>query len=311
MEIIHYQSEITAPENKAVLRTAAYCRVSTLSEDQQSSFDTQCAYYRQLIGKAADKELVDIYADQMSGLHMDKRVEFQRMMQDCEDGKIDLIITRSVSRFSRNMGECLEAVNHLKKMNIPVIFEKEKIYSLDRNAELFLSILASMAQEEVGHLSRNMKWAHEHAAQLGKPIRKTAYGYRQDKQRVWSIYEPEASRVRLAFQMASEIKSYKEITDALNAMETNEVTGKKWSALLISKMLKNEVYKGDLLTNKTYKISYLSKQRINHGEQPQYYIEEHHEPVVPKKLFDRVQEIQAAGLLDSKRKVFRKGEDNL
>ncbi len=218
METFHYQPEIAAPENKAVLRTAAYCRVSTLSEDQQSSFDTQCAYYRQLIGKDPDKELVGIYADQMSGLHMDKRVEFQRMMRDCEDGKIDLIITRSVSRFSRNMGECLKSVNRLKELNIPVIFEKEHINSLDKNTEMFLSVLASMAQEEAGQISRNIRWAHEHAILLGRPIRPAAYGYRQDKNRIWSIYEPEASRVRLAFQMAAAIKPYLDIVDSLNAM---------------------------------------------------------------------------------------------
>ena len=300
MDTFHYQPDIPAPESKAVLRTAAYCRVSTLSEDQQSSFDTQCAYYKQMIESDPKKEFVGVYADQMSGLHADKRTEFMRLIQDCEDGNIDLVITRSVSRFSRNMGDCLHFVNKLRMLNIPVIFEKEHISSLDKNAELFLSILASMAQEEVGHLSRNIRWAHVHAAELGKPIRKAAYGYRQNKKREWIIYEPEAKRVRLAFRLAAELKSYTDIVDSLNALESLEKTGVRWSQARIYRMFRNEAYRGDVLTHKTYKPDYiLAKQKKNNGEREQYYIEDHHQPIIPVEVFDQVQAIIDANLLNT------------
>ena len=141
METFHYEPEIKTELEKDVLRTAAYCRVSTLSEDQLSSYETQQKYYQQLIEQDPKKILVGIYADRMSGLHIEKRTEFQRMLTDAREGKIDVIITRSVSRFSRNMGECVSTVNQLKAMGIPVIFEKEHINSLDPNAELLAHLM--------------------------------------------------------------------------------------------------------------------------------------------------------------------------
>lgn len=307
----HHESPLI--KEKDVYRTAVYCRVSTLHEDQADSLETQQAYYRRLITKSADRVLVGIYSDSMSGLKSENRVNFQRMMDDCRNGKVDLIITRSVSRFSRNMSECLRYITELRTMGIPVIFEKEHVNSMDANSELFLSILATMAQEESNHISMNIRWANNQRNQLGIPGRMCSYGYRKEKKqknpdrnrmydRKWQIYEPEARRVRLAFEMASKLARYDEILSALNTMERAEKTGVEWLHARLYHMLTNEAYRGDILTNKNYKVDYTSKYLTrNRGEREQFYIEEHHEPIVSPEIFDRVNRFISLGLLRSNR----------
>ncbi len=308
IEKIHHEAKTAV--RTGILRTAAYCRVSTDFTAQEDSFETQQSYYRQLIEKDSSKVLAGIYADQMSGLHSENRTGFQQMMQDCRDGKIDLVITRSVSRFSRNMGECLKAINELKSLGIPVIFEKEHITSTDPNSNLFLSVLATMAQEESNHMSLRLRQAYQHRAEMGIPNRRCPYGYRKEPvkrserreflNRKWLIYEPEARRVRIAFQMANEVYSYEDILNALNTLEKAENTDVFWIQPRLIYTLKNEVYKGDLLTHKVYRKDYLTKKRtINRGEHEQFYIEGHHEPIVPPEVFDRVNRLISCGLLAS------------
>jgi hypothetical protein len=207
------------------------------------------------------------------------------------------------------MGECVNTVNLLKQRGIPVIFEKESICSTDPNSELFLSILASMAQEESNHMSMNIRWAYRHSAEMGIPSRKCDYGYRKEKKtqqknstmhRKWVIYEPEAKRVRLAFEMANVPYGYGDILNALNLLEQYGQTGVVWTKSRLRRLLLNEVYKGDLLIYKCYTQDYLTQKLVcNNGEHEQFYIEGHHEPIVDPEIFDRVGRLISCGLLHS------------
>lgn len=288
-------NEPKTKKKKGLCRTAAYCRVSTLLEEQNDSFEVQCEYYKKLIEDDPNRELVGIYGDQTSGLITNKRAEFLRMIDDCNNGKIDFIITRSVSRFSRNMGDCLNTINFLKQKGIGILFEKENICSTDPNSELFLSILALMAQEESNHISLNMKWAALHRDELGIPNRRCPYGYRKKKDehghitREWEICETKAKKVKIMFDMAYHLSTFLEIVKALNDLELKEKSGYVWRYPTIYKMLQNEAYKGDLLTHKTYIKDFLTKKQIpNNGEYEQVYLEDHHEAIVSRKIFDRV-----------------------
>ena len=293
-----------------ILRVAAYARVSTFNEEQEESFETQCAYYEKLISANPKMTLVGVYGDNgVSGLSAKSRTEFSRMMRDCQAGKIDFIITRSVSRFSRNMAECVEAVNRLKALGIPVRFEKEGLTTTDPGSEMFFHVLALLAQEESGNLSRRMIWAIEKRAEIGDPERRCPYGYMKepleeepenDAGRNWVINEEEARRVRKAFEMAAAVCPYDVILEQLNLIEREAGTGVVWNQIRLRNMLKSEVYRGDVLTHKTYGLDYVSKKRaVNRGERPQYYIKEHHEPMVPIEMFERVQSLMNAGLLNS------------
>ena len=293
--------------DNAVRRVAAYCRVSTLAEEQDLSYETQRAYYKRLIEADPMMKLVEVYGDQGgSGLTLKKRPEFQRMMSDCLDGKIDLILTKSVSRFARNLGDCVNCVRLLREKGIPVKFEKEGIISTDPSCEMLLSVLASMAQQEVHSLSESIRWSLEHRNASGIPSRVARYGYRKVEdetgKKVWRVYEPEAERVRLAFRMAAQGAHYPDIRKALNNMEIRDGTGQTWSQPRVYELLKSEVYIGDILTNKTFTADYLTKKvSRNKGQKPQYYLEGHHEPIIDKATFERVGELIRWNKLKAKR----------
>lgn len=302
----NYEPAVSRKQEKGVKKVAAYCRVSTLFEEQDMSYKTQYDYYNRLIESCQDMELIEVYGDKgISGLHKDNRPEFLRMLKDCEEGKIDVVMTKSISRFSRNMSECMEAVNRLKELGIEVIFEKEKINSSDPNSELFFNILSALAQEESNSISMNIKWSNDRRNSEGKPSRVCGYGYRKkpDDKSQWVIYEPEAKRVRLAFNMAYEGHTNQEIVDALNEFERSEGTEFIWKRHQIYNLFRNEIYKGDILTPKHVKLDYKSGKVIrNQGEREQYLIEEHHEAIVPREVFDTVLEYVKARKLRSKDK---------
>jgi len=286
-------SEIQVLENRAlsaplrdeskIQRVAAYCRVSTLQEEQADSYVTQCEYYRRIIAANPKLELADVYGDHgISGLSTTKRPEFLRMMKDCMDGKIDRIMTKSISRFARNLADCVDCVRALKEKGIPVFFEKEGFSSTDEGCEFILSMLATMAQEEVNSLSQNIRWSLEHRNASGDPSRVARYGYRRvsdaNGKKVWRIEAREAKRVRLAFQLALQGQCYRMIITALDNMEIKEGSDARWTRARVYGILKSEVYIGDILTNKCYKPDYLSKRVVkNTGQRTQYYIEGHHE----------------------------------
>lgn len=293
-------------------RVAVYCRVSTLLDVQDSSFETQRDAYIQMIDGRDDLVLADVYGDHgKSGTSIKRRSEFQRMLRDCEDGKIDIVMTKSISRFARNLRDCLTTIGRLRELGIPVLFEKEGINTMDNKSELLLNVLAVIAEEESLSIGQNMRWAYERRNAAGDPFHKAPYGYRRDKKtNRWYIHESEARRVRYAFQSAGRGACYQEILKGLNAMEQEEDTGLVWENNRLTTLLRHEAYIGDVLTNKSY-CPARHVQVANRGERDQYYIESHHEPVIDRETFDRVQELVKRKLLWTVRKRFTQEEQEL
>lgn len=285
-------------ENRKI-RVGAYCRVSTIQDTQELSFEGQCEYYRELIESNEDMELVDVYGDQgLSGLHAKKRPEFLRMIADCESGKIDIIYTKSVSRFARNVKECLEYANRLKAVGVPIIFEKEGINTGSDDNNIFFQVMAILAQEESNSLSQAHNWACEYRAKLGDPMRAACYGYIRDKQKKngiheWSVIPEEAEIVKKGFELRLEGYSPNNIAAALNEMERARGGTRNWNRNMVSLMLKNEAYAGDILTAKTITTDLITrKTKKNDGEKPQYLIEDHHPAIISREVFEAVQSVR-------------------
>lgn len=300
----------TAPDGNrqanTVKRVAVYCRVSTLSEAQEESYETQCAAYKKTISNDPKLELVRIYGDQgISGATTKHRPEFQQMLEDCRNGKIDVVMTKSISRFARNLADCMDAIRQLRELGIPVLFEREGIDTTTTSGEMLLSVLASIAQEEINNMSQNIRWSHDRNNAAGNPVIGARYGYRKERdgaKHKWVIHESEARRVRYAFQKADEGWKYCEILDGLDTMEAAEGTGVKWTQARLYGTLRSEAYIGDILTNKRFTPDYLQKRSLlNQGQRPQYYIEGHHAPIIDKQQFERVTEHIKNQLLKSKR----------
>lgn len=285
-------------ENRKI-RAGAYCRVSTLQDAQELSFEGQCEYYRELIESNEDMELVDVYGDQgLSGLHAKKRPEFLRMIADCESGKIDVIYTKSVSRFARNVKECLEYANRLKAVGVPIIFEKEGLNTGSDDNNIFFQVMAILAQEESNSLSQAHNWAYDYRARLGDPMRAACYGYTRDKQKKdgiheWSVIPEEAEIVKKGFELRLEGHSPNAIATTLNEMERARGGTRNWNRNTVSLMLKNEAYVGDILTSKTITTDLITrKTKKNDGEKPQYLIEDHHPAIISREVFNAVQSVK-------------------
>ena len=277
-------------------RVAAYCRVSTLAEEQELSYDSQRAYYEQRIAGDETMELAGIYGDQgFYGLHADNRPAFQRLIRDALAGKIDLILVKSISRFSRSTLDCQRYLTLLKEHKVRVFFEREGMNSDDPQCELLLKLLSAAAQEESNSISQTIKWSLEKNSASGCPTRACCYGYvkaeRTPKGRhVWLVDEEPAKRIRLMFALADAGRSPREIAEALRAYEKTHGQTARWTAVNVRRRLRNEAYKGDILTGKTVKPDLLSGRYVrNTGQSPQYYIRDHHEPIVSREVFDRVQ----------------------
>lgn len=285
------------PQMKA-LRVAAYCRVSTLMEQQESSYEAQVSYYREKIEGNPNWKLAGIYADDgKSATSTRKRSDFQAMIDDCMAGKIDLVLTKSISRFARNTVDALTNIRKLKEKNIAVFFEKENINTLEGSGELLLTILSSQAQEESRNISENCHWGIVRRFEDGKVIVNCSkfLGYTKDKDGNLVIVPEEAELVRRIYRLFLEGNSSYRIKRILEADGIKTVTGNTvWQATVIDKMLTNEKYMGDALLQKTYTVDFLTKKKVlNKGIVPQYYIENDHEPIIPKELFHRVQEEKA------------------
>lgn len=280
------------------LRVAAYCRVSTLLEQQETSYEAQVAYYTEKIKNNPNWKMAGIFADDgKSATSMVKRSNFQAMMDACMAGNIDMVITKSISRFARNTVDALTTIRKLKEKNIAVFFEKEGINTLEGSGELLITILSSQAQEESRNISENCHWGIVRKFESGTVIvnHSKFLGYTKDKDRNLVIVPEEAELVRRIFRLFLEGNSSYRIKRMLEADSIKTVTGHTvWSATVIDKMLANEKYMGDALMQKTYTVDFLTKKKvINRGIVPQYYIEDNHEAIIPKELFHRVQEEKA------------------
>jgi DNA invertase Pin-like site-specific DNA recombinase len=275
-------------------KMAAYCRVSTDQLEQLSSYDAQVAYYTAFISNNPEYELAGIYADEgITGTNTKKREQFNKMIEDCKAGKIDMIITKSISRFARNTLDTLNYVRTLKELGIGVIFEKENINTLDSKGEVLLTILSSLAQDESRNISENCTWGIRRKFEQGKVFVNHVkfLGYDKDEEGNLIINENQAKIVRRIYKAYLDGKGPNRIARELEAEGVPKWNGKsKWYESGIRKMLSNEKYKGDALLQKTYTVDFLSKKRVeNKGEVPQYYVEERHPAIIDKEMWEAVQ----------------------
>ena len=280
---------------KPKLRVAAYCRVSTDSDEQATSYEAQIEHYTEYISKNPDWVLAGIFADDgISGTNTKKRDEFNRMIDECHAGNIDMIITKSISRFARNTLDCLKFIRELKEINIPVFFEKESINTMDAKGEVLLTIMASLAQQESQSLSQNVKLGLQYRYQQGQvQVNHNRFlGYTKDADGHLIIDPEQAEIVKRIYREYLEGLSMDKIAAGLEADGILTGAGKaKWHTSTVSKILRNEKYIGDALLQKTYTTDFLTKKRIkNNGTVPQYYVEGDHEAIIPKDIFLLVQE---------------------
>ena len=279
-------------------RVAAYCRVSTGSEEQLTSYTNQMKVYTEMINANKEWEFAGLYADEgISGTRADKRPQFQKMIEDCHNGKIDMIITKSVSRFARNTVDCLDYVRELKGIGVGVYFEEQNIDTLKSDSELYLVIYAGFAQSESESMSKNITWTHRKNFEEGKPLfrYKQLLGYKKGEDGNPEIVPEEAAIVERIFYMYLSGKSTDEIAAILQD-EKIEVPGKPltFSKTMIIHILKNEKYCGDAILQKTVTIDPISKKRkVNEGEAPMWLVENSHPAIISREMFNRVQEESA------------------
>lgn len=275
-------------------RVAAYARVSTDSEEQLSSYEAQVEFYTRYIKGNPGWEFVDVYTDEgISGTNIRKREGFNRMVNDALNGKIDLILTKSISRFARNTVDTLTTVRTLKDHKVEVYFEKENIYTFDAKGEVMLTIMGSLAQEESRSISENVTWGKRRSMEEGKfsLAYKHFLGYEKGENGLPKIVEHEAKIIREIYQLFLGGSTARSIADYLTLRQIPTPRGrKKWSTSTIMSILQNEKYKGDALLQKTYTADFLTKKvKKNCGEVPQYYIENSHPAIIDAETFDLVQ----------------------
>ncbi len=275
------------PKRKKV---AAYVRVSSGKDAMMHSLSAQVSYYSKLIQDNPNWQYGGVYADEAKTGTKDSRPEFQRLLNDCKQGKIDMIITKSISRFARNTLTVLETVRELKKLGIDVYFEKENIHSLSEEGELMLTLLSSFAQEESLSVSENCKWRIRDKFKQGISTNFKMLGYELKNNQI-TVIPKEAKIVKMIFQ------------DYLNGMGINAIVrklqdkgiptkgGGTWHESTVRKILKNEKYTGNLLLQKTFISNHITKKQLkNKGQLPMYYVESNHEPIIDADTFQKVQD---------------------
>jgi len=281
--------EPSIPSLPARKRVAAYARVSGGTEKEAHSLSAQVSHYSALIQKHAGWEYAGVYADLAQTGTRDNRREWNRMLGDCEEGKIDIILVKSISRFARNTVDLLETVRRLKELGIEVRFEKENINSMSGDGELMLTILASFAQEENRNTSDNIKWSIRRGFQKGRQSSTQLYGYRWDGGD-FVIQPDEAEIIRFIFTEYLAEKSPRTIAETLNDNGVKPMFGEKWWQQTITSILENEKYIGTVVMQKTFiECPITHKKRRNNGELPKHIIEDAHPAIIEKAVFEAVQ----------------------
>ena len=280
--------------NTRLRRVAGYARVSTDSEEQLTSYEAQVDYYTRYIRSRSDWQFVDVYTDEgISATNTKRRDGFNRMVKDALDGKIDLIVTKSVSRFARNTVDSLTTVRKLKDAGVEVYFEKENIWTLDSKGELLITIMSSLAQEESRSISENVTWGQRKRFADGKVSMPYGQflGYRKGADGLPEIVPEEAEVVRTIYRMFIEGKSANSIAKYLTRQGIPTPAGKQiWQCATVESILKNEKYKGAALLQKKFTVDFLQKKmKVNEGEVPQYYVEHSHAAIIDPEEWDRVQ----------------------
>ena len=277
------------------LNVAAYCRVSTDQEEQENSYEAQISYYTEKIGKNNDWQMAGIFADQgITGTQAKKRPEFLKMIRLCRQRKIDMVLTKSLSRFARNTVDILNYIRELKALGIAVIFEKENINTLETDTEMMLTIMSCFAQAESESISKNVSWGIRQSFKNGNVPMQYArlLGYKKGDGGNAEIIPDEAEVVREIYRCYLDGMSMNLIADRLNAKGlTTKGSGSPYRKAVVQRILTNEKYTGDALLQKTYVTDCITKKtRKNNGELPMYLVKNHHEPIISRSDFNRVQE---------------------
>lgn len=280
---------------KIIKRVCAYARVSTDSEEQLTSYSSQIKHYTEKIKSNPNWEFVGVYADEgISGTQVKNRTEFQRMIDDALNGKIDIIIAKSISRFARNTLDTLKYVRLLREHNVDVYFEKENIHTLKLDSEMFLTLYSAFAQAESESTSLNVKMGLNAKMKRGEPVgNQNCYGYVWNEQtKELEINEEQAEVVRLIFDLYIKGLGGRTIAHKLNDKGILTYFGKKWSQSSINRVIRNEKYVGDLLGQKYYVVDPLSHKRsLNYGEKEQYYVKDHHIGIIDRETWNKAHEI--------------------
>ena len=290
MERIVRKIEPVLPALPAKKRVAAYARVSSGKDAMLHSLSAQVSYYSGYIQRHKDWQYVGVYADEAITGTKESRSEFQRLLDDCRAGLIDMIITKSISRFARNTLTLLEVTRELKELGIDVYFEKENLHSISEDGELMLTILASFAQEESLSVSENCKWRIRNNYKDGIPNTFNILGYDFHKG-VLTVNKQEAETVRMIFEWYISGMGRLAIVKKLKSLGIKPKNNGEWDSRKIKEILCNEKYVGDLLLQKVFVADHLTKKNVpNNGELPKYYVKDNHEAIIDRELFDRVQE---------------------
>ncbi len=268
-------------------RVAAYCRVSTDSDEQLGSLENQMAAFQHQVTLHEGWELVNIYVDEgISGTSAKHRAGFQKMIADCKAGKIDYIISKSISRFARNTTDCLNYVRELQSFGVELFFEKEGIDTADSYSEMLLTVMAAFAQEESRSLSENVKWGMRKRFEAGQEMRVPIYGYRHTEEELYIIVPEEAAIVKEIFTRYVHGETPSEILKDMIARKVPPPAGDNWKLLQIARMLRNEKYTGDVVLQKHYVESHLTHKEVkNRGEVPLYHIYNAHPAIIDRHLF--------------------------
>ncbi len=290
------REEIRQSERR--LRVAAYCRVSTDQEEQESSYEAQIGYYTEKIKNNAEWTLAGIFADEgITGTQAKKRPEFLKMIRLCRQRKIDVILTKSLSRFARNTVDSLNYIRELKALGIAIIFEKENINTLETDTEMMLTIMSCFAQAESESISKNVSWGIRQSFKNGNvPIQYAKLlGYKKGENDLPEIVPEEAEIVKDIFRSYLDGMSLRQIADSLNSRGIKTKHKQTvWQTEVVKSILMNEKYTGDALLQKTYITDCITKKsRKNNGELPMYLVKNHHEPIISRADFNRVQEEMA------------------
>ena len=270
-------------------KVAAYCRVSTEKTDQLHSFENQKRYFKEYIEQNANYELYAIYADEgITGTNIKDRISFKNMIEDAKNGKFDLILTKEISRFARNLLDSIYYTRELKRYGVGVLFMNDHIYTMDPDAELRLAIFATMAQEESRRTSERVKWGQKRQMEAGVVFGRSMLGYDVKNGRM-HINEKGAETVRYIFHLYTEEgKGFTEIASILDAEGILPMRAKKWNGTVIMRILKNEKYIGDLIQKKTYTPDYLShEKKYNKGQEELVILRHHHTPIISEEVFEK------------------------
>ena len=291
-------AQIDLPLELQHLRVAAYCRVSTEQEEQSSSIELQELHYTQLISENSNWTNAGIFSERATGLNLQERPEFRRMIELCLKKKIDLILTKSISRFGRNTLDMLRTLQTLNHCDTEVFFEEENIRLSSQHIQVLLTAYCALAQAESEEMSRNIKWGIKRGFQNGSSgyAEFVCFGYKRGDDGKLAVDEPDAVIVRRIFRMRAKGQSLGEISNWLHKNGIPSPTGKiLWSRETINKLLRNEKYVGGVLLQKTFVRDLFSgKQVKNNGELEKYLIQEHHPPVISRELFTAANQVGKA-----------------